>query len=96
MRPENAARLAQQPKDADLPGLGQNYCIQCARHFITGKALNEHYRGKVHKKRVKDLKEEAYTQKEAEAAVGFTTDNGTRGGVRKSAVQDAIMTDLDQ
>ncbi|RUS35559.1 hypothetical protein BC938DRAFT_478478 [Jimgerdemannia flammicorona] len=79
LKPENAAKLASQPVDADLPGLGQHYCITCAKHFTTSMALSEHYRGKVHKRRLKQLKDEPYTQKEAEAAVGLTTDNGKRG-----------------
>ncbi|POG70304.1 hypothetical protein GLOIN_2v1618384, partial [Rhizophagus irregularis DAOM 181602=DAOM 197198] len=59
----------------DLPGLGQYYCIPCARYFINSEALNEHQRGKNHKKRVKLLKEVPYTQAEAEAAVGYSTEN---------------------
>ncbi|KAH9257108.1 hypothetical protein BASA81_004658 [Batrachochytrium salamandrivorans] len=41
------------PLDTDLPGMGQNYCIQCARHFITEDALTVHRGTKLHKKRVK-------------------------------------------
>ncbi|ORY07462.1 hypothetical protein K493DRAFT_273488 [Basidiobolus meristosporus CBS 931.73] len=79
LKTENTEKLlATQKGDADLPGLGEHYCIQCSRHFISGSALSEHYRGKLHKKRVKLLKEEPYTQKEAEAAAGLTTDNGKR------------------
>ncbi|KAH6565799.1 hypothetical protein BSLG_006170 [Batrachochytrium salamandrivorans] len=65
------------PLDTDLPGMGQNYCIQCARHFITEDALTVHRGTKLHKKRVKVLATEtAYTQKDAELAAGLTTDNG--------------------
>ncbi|KAJ3406629.1 hypothetical protein HDV05_005904, partial [Chytridiales sp. JEL 0842] len=67
--------------DPDLPGLGQHYCIHCAKHFISNEALDKHVASKLHKKRVKVLKEEPYTQAEAEAAVGLGVDNG-----RKSAV----------
>lgn len=35
----------------DLPGLGRNYCIQCAKWFDTESALNAHRRGKPHKRR---------------------------------------------
>ncbi|CAG8486966.1 583_t:CDS:2 [Funneliformis caledonium] len=59
----------------DLPGLGQFYCIPCARHFINSEAHNEHQRGKNHKKRVKLLKEIPYTQAEAESAVGYSTEH---------------------
>ncbi|RUS18431.1 hypothetical protein BC937DRAFT_88782 [Endogone sp. FLAS-F59071] len=79
LKPDNAAKLTNQPIDADIPGLGQHYCISCAKHFTNSVALSDHYRGKNHKRRLKQLKDEPYTQKEAEAAVGLTTDNGKRG-----------------
>lgn len=57
--------------DLDLPGLGQHYCVQCARHFISGKVLAAHKRTKPHKARLRELKEKPYTQAEAEAAAGM-------------------------
>ncbi|EEB06238.1 zinc finger protein [Schizosaccharomyces japonicus yFS275] len=65
------------PLDPDLPGLGQHYCIECARHFESDHSLREHRRSKIHKRRLKQLQEVPYTQEEAEAAVGI---------VRKPAV----------
>jgi bud site selection protein 20 len=78
----------------DLPGLGQYYCKECAKFFESETNLNAHQKGKVHKRRyaafcrmpeqsltprrVKQLREEPYSQKEAEAAMGLTTDNGKR------------------
>ncbi|KAF2149910.1 hypothetical protein K461DRAFT_296322 [Myriangium duriaei CBS 260.36] len=62
----------------DLPGLGQNYCTECAKWFESEANLSQHTRGKPHKKRVRQLKEEPYTQKEAEAAAGLSTDNGKK------------------
>lgn len=41
--------------------------------------------------RVKELQEEAYTQKEAEAAVGLRTDNGQR----RVAVEKTADTEID-
>lgn len=38
-------------------------------------SLEEHLKSKLHKKRVKVLKEQPYTQKDADAAVGLTTQN---------------------
>lgn len=38
MLPENTDKLLHQPISEDLPGLGQHYCITCARYFITAKA----------------------------------------------------------
>ncbi|GAB7363340.1 hypothetical protein MBLNU230_g3621t1 [Neophaeotheca triangularis] len=64
----------------DLPGFGDFYCIECAKHFESELNFGAHTKGKPHKRRVKQMKEEPYSQKEAEAAVGLTTDNGKRGG----------------
>ncbi|KAL1935736.1 hypothetical protein VTP01DRAFT_4876 [Rhizomucor pusillus] len=94
IKPENAEKLKNQPLDPDLPGLGQNYCVECARHFISPDALIEHVRGKYHKKRLKLLKEEPYTQAEADAAAGLgKPDNGKRGG--RSLVMDEDMMIAD-
>ncbi|KAJ2721361.1 hypothetical protein GGI07_004031 [Coemansia sp. Benny D115] len=74
--PENKHRLLSIPEDEDLPGLGQHYCVECARYYIDDRTLEEHRRGREHKRRIRDLKAPAYTQKEAEAAAGLSTDNG--------------------
>ncbi|KAJ1673692.1 hypothetical protein EV182_004746 [Spiromyces aspiralis] len=76
LRPENKERLLNQEEDPDLPGLGQHYCVECSKHFVSEQSLSEHRRGKFHKRRLKMLKEPAYTLEEAEAAAGLTTDNG--------------------
>ncbi|KAI9020729.1 hypothetical protein CLU79DRAFT_755224 [Phycomyces nitens] len=81
IKPENADKLKNQEEDPDKPGLGQNYCIECARHFVTSDALTVHLKGKLHKRRVKKVQEEPYTQAEANAAAGMSgTDNGKKGG----------------
>ncbi|KAJ4388167.1 hypothetical protein N0V93_008774 [Gnomoniopsis smithogilvyi] len=67
----------------DLPGLGRHYCIECAKWYDMESTLIAHRRGKPHKRRVKQLKEEPYTQKTAEAAVGLWTDN--KGPQKKEA-----------
>ncbi|KAG8898302.1 hypothetical protein FRB99_007541, partial [Tulasnella sp. 403] len=67
--PKNRAKLEKQPIDVDLPGLGQHYCVECARYFESDLALNSHWKTKVHKKRVRMLKEPAYTVEEAEREV---------------------------
>ena len=41
--------------DDDLPGLGQFYCTQCARHFSDEFTLAEHEKSKLHKRRYLDL-----------------------------------------
>jgi len=62
----------------DLPGLGQFYCIECAKWFESEHSLVTHRKGSAHRRRVKALKDGPYTQKEAEAAIGLRTDNGPR------------------
>ncbi|ROV90694.1 hypothetical protein VSDG_08330 [Cytospora chrysosperma] len=73
----------------DLPDLGRNYCVQCAKWFEAASTLAAHQRGKPHKRRVKQLKEEPYTQKTAEAAVGLWTDNK---GPAKAQTGDVDMS----
>ncbi|KAF2259980.1 hypothetical protein CC78DRAFT_473972 [Lojkania enalia] len=65
----------------DLPGLGQWYCKECAKWFESEPNFEAHQKGKVHKRRLRQLREEPYTQKEAEAAIGLRTDNGKRATV---------------
>jgi bud site selection protein 20 len=61
-------------KDEDLPGAGQNYCVSCARHFITVADLKSHERSRPHKKRLKEALEDPHTQEGAEAAVGYSVE----------------------
>ena len=56
--------------DDDLPGLGQFYCIHCARHFSDLVSLERHKDTKAHKRRLKDVKQEKYTQDEADFGAG--------------------------
>ena len=44
--------------------------LYCRRYFIDDHNLQHHLKSKVHKRRVKDLKTEAYTLEEAERAAG--------------------------
>ncbi|KAK2843814.1 hypothetical protein Q7C36_012029 [Tachysurus vachellii] len=66
-----AANLLKQEVDYDVTGFAQHYCLHCARYFVDLKALKEHFKTKVHKRRLKQLKEEPYTQAEAERAAGM-------------------------
>ena len=69
--------LTNQPIDADLPGLGQYYCLHCAKYFISETTLKEHTKTKVHRRRLKELKDKPYSIEEAEAAGGLApADNG--------------------
>ena len=70
MKEENIEKLINQPVDEDKPGLGQFYCVQCAKYFVDQTSLDSHLRGKNHKKRLKVLQEKPFTQEEAEFAAG--------------------------
>ena len=37
--------------DEDLPGMGQHYCVPCARHFVDEETLAVHEKSKDHKRR---------------------------------------------
>ncbi|KAF8586464.1 hypothetical protein K439DRAFT_1408863 [Ramaria rubella] len=69
--PKVREKLERQPLDFEKPGLAQHYCVECAKYFETDHALNAHWKGKVHKRRCKALKEPAYTIEEAERAAGL-------------------------
>ena len=71
MLPENSEKLMNQPIDEYKPGLGQNYCLHCARYFISENAIQMHFKTKEHKKRMKTCKEIPYSHEEAERAGGL-------------------------
>ncbi|KAM4698985.1 zinc finger protein 593 [Discoglossus pictus] len=71
LQPEIARKLLTQELDYTLPGNAQHYCLHCARYFVDLKTLKEHFKTKVHKRRLKQLKDEPYTQEEAERAAGM-------------------------
>ncbi|ORY60717.1 zinc finger-containing protein [Pseudomassariella vexata] len=75
LSPKHLAQHKKSKATEDLPGLGKWYCTECAKWFDTETSLVLHRRCKPHKRRVKQLKEQPYTQKEAEAAIGLRTDN---------------------
>jgi len=65
-------RLVPHGYDDELPGGGQFYCAETARHFIDAKALADHQKTKFYKRRCRELKQEKYTQALAEQAAGKT------------------------
>lgn len=95
-------KLLNQDVDLDLPGAAQHYCLHCARYFIDEKALNEHFKTKVHKRRLKALELEPYSIEESERAAGHG--NFKLPNKRKIATQnsekptdddgDAIIDDI--
>ncbi|XP_066154286.1 zinc finger protein 593 homolog [Euwallacea fornicatus] len=70
LKEENAKELLNQEIDFDKPGNAQFYCLHCARYFINSSALQEHFKTKVHKRRLKALQEEPYTIEDSERAAG--------------------------
>jgi bud site selection protein 20 len=58
--------------DDDLPGGGQFYCVETAKHFADAKGLADHKKSRYYKRRVKDLKEEKYNKDASEWAGGMT------------------------
>jgi len=66
LKPENIVKVTSQPTDEDLPGLGQFYCVHCAKHYVNMKGLDDHKRTKDHKRQVKVLRNKPYDLKEAE------------------------------
>lgn len=67
---ESIMRLKNQPLDETKAGLGQYYCIECAKYFENQESLDRHTKGKVHKRRARELRQRPYTNLESEAATG--------------------------
>ncbi|KAJ0401251.1 hypothetical protein P43SY_010975 [Pythium insidiosum] len=78
--------------DEDLPGLGQFYCTPCGRHFVDEKTRDVHLKTKVHKRRMKDVAQKQYTQKEAEAGAGRSVEAYVP--IRSQAANEVDMDDL--
>lgn len=90
---ENANKLLNQNIDLDLPGAAQHYCLHCARYFIDDKALQEHFKTKVHKRRLKALELEPYTIEDSERAAGHG--NFRLPNKRKIETQKTDVIDKD-
>ncbi|XP_034827644.1 zinc finger protein 593 homolog [Maniola hyperantus] len=71
LKEENAEKLLNQDVNLDVAGAAQHYCLHCARYFIDDRALTEHFRTKVHKRRLKALELEPYSIEESERAAGL-------------------------
>lgn len=62
--------MLNQDVDFEQPGFAQNYCIHCAKYFIDERAMKDHFKTKVHKRRLKALEDEPYSVAESERAAG--------------------------
>lgn len=63
--------LLNQAVDLDKPGAAQFYCLTCSKYCIDQRALSDHFKSKPHKRRLKALEVEPYTQEEADRAAGM-------------------------
>ena len=72
LQPQNIIKFNKLEIDEDLPGLGQFYCIFCAKYFVSKPVLENHYKTKEHKKRVKATKEKPYTIEDSKLFAGKT------------------------
>jgi bud site selection protein 20 len=90
LSPKHLAQFQETKAVEDLPALGRHYCIECAKWFESDANLVAHRRGKPHKRRVKQLAEEPYSQKEAEAAVGIGLRTDNNNIDRKLDIEDDI------
>lgn len=62
--------MLNQEVDVEKTGAAQFYCLHCARYFIDQRALDDHFKTKVHKRRLKALELEPYSIEESEKAAG--------------------------
>lgn len=77
---EGAASAPVLALNEDLPGMGQWYCLHCDRYFASSSVRDEHYKTKLHRKRVKLMKgPKPHNQLDADLAGGMgLPDNGPR------------------
>lgn len=92
---ESINKYKNQPLNEDLPGMGQHYCVECAKYFQNDTALLGHRRSKIHKRRLKLIKEGPYTQMEADAAAGndlekYLKKNSENAGVLQNGIAPYI------
>jgi len=66
IQPGKVEKYDEMEIDEDLPGLGQHYCVTCAKYFVDGNTLITHKTTKFHKRMVKELKVEPHNHKSAE------------------------------
>ena len=62
---QKIASLAAAKVDYDQPGCGKYFCVACNKHHIDKQALSQHFKSKPHRRRIKQLRDEPYSQEEA-------------------------------
>lgn len=96
LKPENSDKLLSQPVDFDKPGSAQHYCLHCARYFISDSALQDHFKTKVHKRRLKALELEPYSIEDSERAAGIGNwKTPTKRKIETQIINSSKETDID-
>ncbi|KAF2433844.1 C2H2 finger domain-containing protein [Tothia fuscella] len=88
--PRHLTRYQSTKHPEDLPALGAHYCTECAKWFESEFNMISHKKGKGHKRQLKQIKQGAHTQREAEEAAGLRVDNGIR---EKKSVDEEMVVD---
>ncbi|KAK5577366.1 hypothetical protein RB653_002307 [Dictyostelium firmibasis] len=103
IQPETVDKFSKFEVDPDLPGMGQNFCIHCSKHFVTNEDLQSHFKGKPHKNRLKELKTKPYSLQESQTPVdngvklnrdanGVPTTTDVSGTIKKSTITTTTTT----
>eukprot|EP01123_Difflugia_compressa_P001143 TRINITY_DN11301_c0_g1_i1.p1 TRINITY_DN11301_c0_g1~~TRINITY_DN11301_c0_g1_i1.p1 ORF type:complete len:130 (-),score=35.40 TRINITY_DN11301_c0_g1_i1:27-416(-) len=98
LQPIGVAKIKNRPPDIDLPGMGNFYCVPCARYFVTEAIMQEHQKSKPHKKRVKIFKKEVPYGVNKEEVYGMKIDNkgGSTGTKTTGSETKANQNILDE
>lgn len=83
--------LKNQSFDEYLPGLGQHYCVPCAKYFESDRALTTHTKSKVHKREIKNIKFGPYTPEEAASGAGRDVEKY----LAKKQLQEQLISQQD-
>jgi len=67
LSPKHLAQWKETKAAEDLPALGHFYCTECAKWFESETNLIAHRKGKPHRRRLKQLREELQAQTAAES-----------------------------
>lgn len=95
MKEENAQQLLNQEVDLDKPGYAQFYCLHCARYFIDDHALKDHFKTKVHKRRLKALELEPYSIEDSERAAGKGSFVPAKKRKVETQPQDGVVSQVE-
>lgn len=84
---DSIVSLKNQPLDELKTGLGQYYCIPCAKYFENQITLDKHVKAKKHKRRLKDLSTRPYSRLEAEAVTGLNMEKFNESVAKYKAIE---------